>query len=39
MSCGSSVHVCVSDFQINGKHLLPVIFGTGLDLHGIHILN
>ena len=36
---GSSVRVCVSDFQIKGKHLLPLIFGTGLDQHGVHILN
>ena len=36
---GSSVRVCVSDFQIKGKHLLPVSFGTGLDLHGVYILN
>ena len=36
---GSSVRVCVSDFQIKGKHLLPVNFGTGLDLHGLYILN
>ena len=36
---GSSVRVCVSDFQIKGKHLLPVNFGTGLDLHGVFILN
>ena len=32
---GSSLRVRVSDFQIKGKHLLPVNFGTGLDLHGI----
>ena len=36
------VQVCVyvfQIFQIKGKHLLPVNFGTGLDLHGVHILN
>ena len=38
-SVGSSVRVCVSDFQIKGNHLLPVNFGTGLDLHGVYILN
>ena len=32
---GSSLRVRVSDFQMKGKHLLPVNFGTGLDLHGI----
>ena len=37
--CGSSVHVYVSEFQIKGKHLLLVNFGTSLDLHGVHILN
>ena len=35
---GSSVRVCVSDFQIKGKHLLPVNFGTGLVLQGVYIL-
>ena len=34
-----SVRVFVSDFQIKGKHLLPVNFGTGLDLHGVYMLN
>ena len=35
---GSSVRVYVSDFQIKGKHLLPVNFGTGLGLQGVYIL-
>ena len=35
---GSSVRVCVSDFQIKGKHLLPVNFGTSLGLQGVYIL-
>ena len=33
------MRVCVSDFQIKGKHSLPVNLGTGLDLHGVQILN
>ena len=36
---GSDVRVCISDFQIKGKQRQHIDFRTGLDIHGVHILN